>query len=352
MKARAVVVSVGARTPIGLQALTTGFAHHAASIVMTQSAMLDVHDEPATMCLLPTLDPLLTGAKRALELGFPALEEALLPLAEVLPQMRVKLVLCLDDFAAVRAEGAPTTAAQQIANELTRRAAVHAPNLDDVFTVARGPASLGYAFGRIIEDAKNYDAVIVGSVHTDYDTTRIRGLSAAGRLFSPDRLDALIPGECAAFVVVMDPDKARHFRLETQANLNDCATGFEKARPDNDESAFEASGLTAATRKVVATMEADGLQSGWMLTDLSFERLRLYEFQSVMTRTRKHWCDPHFCDAPAQRIGYLGACAMPLHVVLAAEGWRRGWAPSSVAVSFAGSDSGERAVLLMSQPTR
>jgi 3-oxoacyl-[acyl-carrier-protein] synthase-1 len=49
-------------------------------------------------------------------------------------------------------------------------------------------------------------------------------------------------------------------------------------------------------------------------------------------------------------MGHLGAAAMPLHVILAAEAFRRGFAPHPYAVSIAGSDGGERAALLLSAP--
>ena len=85
-----------------------------------------------------------------------------------------------------------------------------------------------------------------------------------------------------------------------------------------------------------------------MLTDLSFETFRHLELQAAFTRTQRHFCEPQQVDSPAQRMGNLGAAAMPLHVALAVEAFRRGYAPHPFAVSLAGSDGGERAALLMS----
>lgn len=346
MKTRAVVTSVGARTPIGLTAQPTAFLYRAAHVVMQQSPILDADGQQATLAALPTLDPRTVGSERVSELSCPALEEALAPLLALSAKPRTKLLLCLDDYLA---RNAPR--AYEVTARLTR-VLERLGGAIDVATSARGPASLGFSLDGVLGELESgsVDAVIVGGVHSDYDPERIQALSQAGRLFTTDRLDAIIPGECAAFAVLMTASTARRHGLTPLAQVHGCATGFSKARPDNDESAFDASGLTAATRKAAEPMQEAQLRCGWMLTDLSFETMRLYEFQAMSTRTQKLWCEPQYCDAPAQRLGYLGAAAMPLHLVLAAESWRAGFAPHPVAMSFAGSDAGERAVMLLSAP--
>lgn len=350
MKTRAVVVSGGARTPIGLRAQPTAFLYRAAAVGMQQSALLDPDGEPATMCVLPTIDPLLTGVPRALQLAIPALDEAfelLLPLA---PYLKIRLLVCVDDHWGARQPDGSQPAAE-LFGDLSRHAAKLAPQLS-LSTSVRGPAGLGFAIEEVLSELESgaIDAAVVGGVHTDYEPKRIAALAQHRRLFSPDQLDGLIPGESAAFAVLMASHKARTHRLTPRAQVHGWATAHEKARPDNDESAFEAAGLTAAIRKVGEPLLDSGLRAGWILSDLCHETWRHYEFQAMSTRTQAIWCEPQYLDAPAQRIGYLGATAMPLHLVLASEAWRAGWAPHGVAVSFAGSDTGERAALLLSAP--
>ncbi|MEZ4446731.1 MAG: hypothetical protein R3B72_47070 [Polyangiaceae bacterium] len=351
MKTRGVVVSVGARTAIGLTAVDTGLAHRAAAAAMSAAPLADGDGEPATMCYLPTIDPFVVGAERAVALGRPALEEALAPVVERLPYMSVELVLCLDELMAQRGEDG-TIPGSRIATELSRVVSRVAPKLADVQTVARGPASLGFVLDKVLAklESGGADAVVLGGVHTDYDPARIAALVSKGRLFSPDNLDALIPGEAAAFLVLMRADTARSHGLLPRLRLHEAATGQAKATVDNEESAFKAAALTAVARQAGRGLVDDGLRAGWMLTDLSFEMMRLYEFQAMCSRTQRLWCEPQYCDSPAQRLGYAGAATMPLHLVLAAEAWRRGWAPHDVAMSFAGSDGGERAAVLLSSP--
>jgi 3-oxoacyl-[acyl-carrier-protein] synthase-1 len=124
--------------------------------------------------------------------------------------------------------------------------------------------------------------------------------------------------------------------------------GIERATPGNDASAFEAVGITRAIRMATGDLpEADTV--GWALSDHTFEMYRLYEWQAMMTRTRKRWGEPCTMDSPAQRMGHLGAAALPLQMVLAAEGWKRGYAPAPLAIIFAGSDAGERGAILLAE---
>lgn len=359
MTPSAVVVSVGARTPLGLSAVETGFAYRAAAVGMREAPLVEEEGgEGITMCFLPTIDPLLTGGERAAKLALPALDEALRPVGPVLQRLRVKLVLCMDEQLGVAdSEGAGTwydsrsVPATTLGARVLQRLSETAPEAQ-LETSIRGPAGAGLALQGVYDALArgSVEAVILGGVHTDYDPARIRALAQAGRLFKPDNLDSMIPGEHAAFLVLMRPDLARTYKLTPLANLFAVGNAFDKMRPDNDEPAFEAIGLTTAIRKAGAPLVDMKLRAGWLLTDLSFEKHRLFEHQSMVVRTQALWTEPQQWDPPALRMGALGAAAMPVEVTLAVEGWRRGWAPHSIAIACAGSDGGERAALLLMRP--
>ncbi len=348
MKALATVVAVGAVTPVGLRAVETGFSHRAASAAMREAPLVDAEGEPITMCFLPTLDPWMTGAARLQALAGRALAEALEALGPASRGLRVRVGVSVGEAFAGRAPGG-VSAAEWFARDLASGAARLVPGIT-VEATARGPAGPGYLLPGLCDALASgaIEAAVVGGAHTDYDPRAIAALCAADRLFGSDNLDALIPGEAAAFAVLMRPDVARRLRLRAWADLHAVATAFEKARPDNDEPAFRAAGLTAALRAALGPLADEGMRAGWVLTDLTFETFRHFEMQAAVTRTQRHFCEPQQVDSPAQRMGNLGAAAMPLHVALAVEGWRRGWAPHPFAVSIAGSDGGERAALLMS----
>jgi 3-oxoacyl-[acyl-carrier-protein] synthase-1 len=103
-------------------------------------------------------------------------------------------------------------------------------------------------------------------------------------------------------------------------------------------------------RSALAPLAQEGLRAAWMLTDLTFETFRHFELQAAITRTQRSFCEPQRVDHPAQRIGHVGAAAMPLHLAPAAEAFLHEFAPHPHAVSIAGSDGGERAAVLIAAP--
>ncbi len=208
------------------------------------------------------------------------------------------------------------------------------------------PAALVSAAIRTLETRRGAIAVI-GGVHSDYDPRAIAALEASGRLFSRDNLDARTPGEAAAFFVLMRAAEAARHGLAPLARVIGVGRGQEHARPDNDELAYEALGLTDAVQQATEPLAANGCTAGWILTDLTGEVRRISEWQSVFVRAQKVLGRPYFIDAPAQRIGYLGAAAMPLFVVMAATAWGHGYAPSPIALAMAGNDGGDRAALVL-----
>jgi 3-oxoacyl-[acyl-carrier-protein] synthase-1 len=346
MKSLAAIVSVGARTPIGLSALDTTMNYRAGMAGMTESSILDLNEEPLTMCLEPTLDPLLVGAGRVVRLALPALEEALAGMSAAARGLKMKLIGCIDEHLAEKREDGIVPAGI-VLRMLQRR--IEELGHDVVLeTSARGAAGPAFA---VMDDLDalargTLDVVILGGLHSDYDPPHLRRLEEAERIFTPENLDAMIPGESAAFAVLMRPDVARRHGCAALGQIHEVATAFESARPDNDESRFSAVGLTVVVRKLGAALE--GRRAGWMLTDQTFEMRRVWEWTSMYARTQGFFADPHLVDNPAQRLGHLGAAAMPLHIVLACEAWRRGHAASPIAVSYAGSDTGERAGFLLS----
>lgn len=350
MKPLASIVAVGAVTSVGLHAVDTALSHRAAAAGMREAPLLDPEGEPITMCFLPTLDPLLTGPARALALAARAFEETADALGLAANALRAHLNVSLSESFGEAAPGGGTMA-QRFAADLAGIAARLIPGIT-VDASTRGPASPGYVLPALCDALArgSIDAAIIGGAHTDYEPRRIAALGEAGRLFRPDNLDALIPGEAAAFFVLMRPDVARRLHLPERAELHAVATGHEKTRPDNDEPAFQATGLTTALRSALRPLTDRGERAGWLLTDLTFEVFRHFELQAATLRVQRALCEPQQVESPAQRMGHLGAAAMPLHVTLAAEAFRRGFAPHPHALSIAGSDGGERAALLLSAP--
>jgi len=339
------VVAAGALTSVGLSAAETAFAVRAAAAGMREAPLVDPEGKPITMCFLPTFDPLLVGGRRALVLAAAALADCARNLGPAAKSLRARAALLLD-------EGADRNLTAQwaawIDAELTAAARPHFAEIEiDVYP--EGAASLGRIVPKLEAelDSGAIDVALVGGAHTDYDPWIIAELARAGRLFSPDNLDALIPGEAAAFVALLRPDRATRFSLTSRARILEIASATSRARADNDAPAFTAKGLTSAMRTALAPLGQTN-RVGWVLTDLTFETFRHFEFQAASTRLAEHFCEPQWVESPAQRLGHLGAAAMPLHLALASEARRSGFTPHPYGLSIVGSESGRRAALAFS----
>ena len=330
-----VVVKVGARTAVGLDARQTGFLLRAGFPAMSEAPIANAAGESITMALVPTLDFAATGAERLATLARPPFEEAIASVKDATAEVHIAIDEdCIDaELVAGMLEG------------MVRRTMKSAT----VKVEPGGEAALGKSLPDAIRklEARHVEVVVLGGVHSDYDPRAITALETSGRLFSRKNLDARIPGEAAAFLVLMREGDAPRRGLLPLARLLGVGAGRERATPDNEDPAYEAFGLTSALRQATEGLRERGETAGWMLTDLTGEMRRLYEWQSVFVRAQKVLGNPYIIESPAQRIGYLGAAAMPLFVAMAATAWEHGYAPSPTAIGTAGNDGGERAAIVL-----
>jgi 3-oxoacyl-[acyl-carrier-protein] synthase-1 len=347
VKARAFVASVGARCALGHAAAELGFLLRTGIPVLAAAPLARGEGEQVTMGFDATLDPYLVGEERAAALAVTALDEAVTPLLSSAQPLTAKLILCLDAPLEPVPRGQPAPGAR-LAHLVHTRAKELVPGIVLEIAARSGP---GAAFA-VMDDlealaSRKLDVVVLGGVHTDYDPETIATLDEQERIFTPENLDAIVPGEAAAFAVLTREDTARRLGCRPAARLGGVGTAVGGARADGEGSAFDATALGAALRAAGEELTETGLRAGWAICDHTFEARRIMEWQAAVTRTHALWGQPHHLDAPAQRIGHLGAAALPLAMVLASEAWRRGYAPSGVALAFAGSDAGERGAMLL-----
>ncbi len=339
------VAAVGARTPLGLDACQTGMLFRAGFATMAP-APLGPDGEDITVCHQSSLNPALSGSERAVELALPALAELLEALRDHRRDERVTLYLALD---ADQAE--PEAIAARLLDQCQR---VFVSAQLEVAARSEGGAALLLARARAALAGQQIDLALLGGVHSDYDPARIARLLAQDRLYSDDNLDAILPGESAAFVALVAPaDGPSSILQPLAAHICGIGNAVAEARPDNALPSAPARGATAAMRAATAELEAQKQHAGWLLTDTGFEAWRTREACTVYTRATPILGEPYRLDCPVQRVGSLGAAAIPLCIAIAAEGFERGYAPSSTALVLAGSETGERgAVLLTSTKVR
>jgi 3-oxoacyl-[acyl-carrier-protein] synthase-1 len=345
---RAIVAAVGARTALGLTAPQTAMLLRTGVTAIGAAPLVDGAGEPITMCWQPSLDPRLTGGDRAARLAEPALREVYAELGPAACALTTRIVVCLDEAYGLRDDRDAVARGADLAGRVHLAARELVPGVElDVSVRGAGGAALALSRALDAMAERRVDAVLFAGVHTDYDPAAIARLEAQGRLYTPRNLDALIPGEAAAAALLVREDAARVAKLRPVARVVGVGAGVDRATPDNDEPAFDARGMTAAVRAAAADLVADQIKIGWSLSDQTFEMRRTYEWQAMVARTGGLWGEPYATEWPAQRLGHLGASALPLELALVVEGFRRGHAPSSIALAMAGSDGGDRGAMTL-----
>jgi 3-oxoacyl-[acyl-carrier-protein] synthase-1 len=334
------IVAAGARTPLGLDACQTGMLLRAGFASMAPAA-LGPEGEDVTICRQIAHPETLVSSERVIALGLAALDDTLAQLDGAYPRdARASLYLALD---------AEPYQAEMIAAALLQRCQrLFAGCKLEVAARGEGGGGLLIASAIDVLGAGRSDVIIVGGVHSDHDPARIARLVEQRRLYSDDNLDAVMPGESAAFVALAPAPRSK----QPRALVAGIGNAMAEARPDNDAPAAPARGATAAARQATECLRRQQARAGWILSDAAFEAWRLREWQSVFVRHHDVLGEPYCVESPAQRIGAMGAAAMPLCIALACEGFRRGYAPSPIALVLAGSDSGERSAVVVTSPPR
>lgn len=342
-----VVNAVSACTALAPTWVESAFLLRRGSSAVRESALLTPEDQPAVACALPLLDPFLVGPARLFALTDLAVADLPVELREQLRNLRLKVYPLLDQEHAGQLPNGQRRA-DVVGFELKARVekALH-PGLPTE-TTARDVTAFAELLPRLSEDLARgvADVAIVVAAHSDLSPERVSTLFEQDRLFTEDNDDGLLLGEAAVLLVLSTPETTRHRRLPQLARVLAVHQAFDRARPDNDESSFEAIGLTFAFRR---TLEAAALgKVGWIYSDINFERYRVNEYQAVLARCQELMGPPQLHEFPGQRLGGLGAATGPLHVALAAAAWKHGYGASPNCLSLVGHDDGTRCGVMLS----
>lgn len=339
--ARTFVAAWGAVSPVGIGAKEGSFCFRAAVNALRESSIPHATGAAITMGLLPTLSPFLEGIPRLLALADLALTDLLRTAQPLLVGRDVRLVLVLDppptaDWDAARPMGDALNSRLVAAGVHTRHPTVHTSGSCGLVEALRGVASGG----------STEALTIIVAAHTDHCLKTTAMLAQTGRIWGEDCLDAILLGEGAVALLVSSREP-RHLGVPVGVRVDASELAGEPARPDNDESAFVAAGLTVAARAVTDAHRAHGARIGWISSDISFEVFRVNELTTIMTRLQDRLGPPQQLDTPNQRLGHQGAAFAALQIAYAGEAFARDYAPAPECLCLLGTDAGVRAALLL-----
>ncbi len=307
--------------------------------------------ERATMAPIRTLPPQSFGIDRMVAIGTQLVED-LTPALRALPTTaRIGLVLCLPERMAD--DGPRAFRHQRQGLERALISALETRGLAVVpSTIARGHASLGFA---VIEagaalSGRHLDAVVVGGIDTYYDPAVIEALIDEKRLYDGTNLDAFIPGEGGALLLLARRDVAKRCAWPAQVSVEVAATNREPSTLWNDVPCMGL-GLSRAGRAIADRLQAERRTLDWWITDLTPENRRVHELSLAWPRVGQGVFPSQVAfDSLYQHLGDLGAAAMPTGVAIAAEGMARCDPAARTCLVTGSSNTEDRAAILVAQP--
>jgi 3-oxoacyl-[acyl-carrier-protein] synthase I len=332
------VIGVGAVTPSGPNALVTAMALRAGKCLLRQSRFIDAAGENIGICTLPYIADDLTGRERYVDLAAPALASALAPLGPDAASKPVPLLLALPEGAdPLDPRGA------RLLEALATRAGVRL-DLSRSKVFAQGRAAGISAFEAAIARLRDgTDAmVLVGGVDSYFDAERLEALDGARRLHGPETENGLIPGEAAAFVLLVSAKRAGSFHRYASI----AGVGVEREPlPFGSPEPSQYLGMTVAMKRALES--ARGIKFGWTISDVAFERHRIDEWLHVTGRLHASFAEGALHEQPLALTGDVGAASVPLFVTLACVAWQVGTAPALIVAIAAHADGAERGVMTL-----
>jgi 3-oxoacyl-[acyl-carrier-protein] synthase I len=190
------------------------------------------------------------------------------------------------------------------------------------------------------------DACVIAGVESYFDVDTLGRLDREGRLKSQKNLDAFIPGECAAAVLIERRSEVERRGGAALAAVGAPGFGVEPS-PLGSGDPSTAAGLCDAIEKACAATPGP---IEWVICDLNGESYRANEWARARVRQISRLGGVKHLWHPADCLGDVGASTGGVLVALAAKAFERGYALASRALVFVASDDGARAALTITAP--
>ena len=345
-----VIAGIGMITPVGLSAAETSASVRANLMRFTEITWQDNNFEPYVVGEvveegLPALaeplqqDGTLTHREmRLLRLGTQPIRHAL----AALPKGAEKpgLALALPEHDTTKAIDPKT---------FLERFAVQTENTFDLsqsVAQARGRAgglnAIGMAIGAI--ESGQAKLMLAGGIDTFRDPYVLGMLTAEGRVKNATNLDAFVPGEAAAFLLLTKSATAQTKGLPVIGTVSHVSSGLEPGHLYTKEP-YQGEGL-AATFRALLSSGAARKPLGEVYSSMNGESHWAKEWGVAFLRNQDAFDPAVGINHPADCYGDAGAATGPLMTGLAAIGILQRFRKSP-ALIYCSSDRGERAALIV-----
>ncbi len=343
-----VVLSTGARTPVGLTAVSSFAAARAGiSRLGMHPRWVDKAGAPMRVAMDTRLDDAMPVVERLATLGASAIREALQRLADR-GQMEATV------YVATPGER-PGLSGHDLEIATTKMLAAVGDRLlpERVVPLPRGHAAGLQAFEAAEHDlttGRSQFVVVVG-VDSYLSPATMEWLDETRQLDSEENRLGFVPGEAAAAVVLASHSTAKAF-----GNSGAVATvrGIGSARephPIGTDGVCIGEGLTRAIRNATRALALPREKIAMMHCDINGQRYRTEEFMYVPLRHWGPFVDSNRYSTYVDVWGDVGAATGPLLASQVAMSGLREAAPGRFALLWASSVDGARAALTLEIPS-
>lgn len=347
-----VIVAAGVVTPVGLTLPEAAAAVRAKTARFTEGPFHDRRAEPLVMATvpedgLPPLNPdvdaqasVSSRERRMVRLA----AQALVQCSSALPKTATNVPVSI---AVANVDGSVGIDRKRFVDRLALQSGVPiaaATSLAHQHGRAGGLLALDDARDLLLRGLARY--VIAGGVDSYRDPAVIARLDAACRVKSSSNLDAFVPGEGAALLLVTTAAQASQDGLEPLATYSSAATAFEDGHLSSS-APYKAEALAAAIAQLASRGDISSPVAE-VYSSMNGEHHWGREWAVAFMRHRALFDPSHEVHHPADSYGDLGVAAGPMMVALTALGQRKQYRRSPALV-YCSSDDGPRAALFVHQ---
>ena len=338
------IAGIGARTLAGLTALQVTMSALAQKLPLRESHLIDRHGEPIAVARLMSIGDQIVGIDRFLALGAPALTQAASPWLEA--RRRSGVVAPIPVIVALPSEQRPGFDPRLVPHLLPALAARSRVPIDiarsSLIAQCRGGGVAAFERARGLLARGDHDAVLVGGIDSYFDPDVLEHLDEERRLHGPDVENGFIPGEGAAFVLLVASRGERALPVLGRVHAAACA---EEPHPYGSDEPCLGAGITLAVKRA---LQASGVERDleWVLTDVTNERHRVDEWMYGFARNHAAFSAAVVHDQPLLKTGDLGAASAAMLLVMAVVRWQTGCAVGPTALLALHSDGPTRGALI------
>lgn len=336
------ICGVGARTPLGLNALATAAAVRAGiSALAAHPTFVDQESEPIKLACDAQLPIDMPVAERVNTLLLSAIADSLEQCSSIVGVARLGAVIGLPPAR----PGLPMEMGPAICKSVSAALRISPAGVDMIEQGhAAGLMAMQLAATRIATG--QVDFCVVAGVDSYCDGSTLAWLDDSETLMSGVNRNGFPPGEAGGACVVASSAAAKKLGLPVLGHMAAACTAFEKHSIRTEEVCV-GEGLSAAIDGVSAQLHLPQEAIGTTYCDINGERYRSEELTYTMLRTGESFVDPHDIHYPAGCFGDIGAASGPLYCCLAVVAAQRGYATTSNPLLWASSEAGHRSAVLL-----